>query len=254
MLEGKGEQIILDYRHKRVFSSYEKFEYFQTPWIIVAEVDEDEILTEHYRDHASYFNQAFLEVVKKRSATPSNPPRVISSKQSKRRKRIDINEFNKATPGTTLYTVGVASCAVLTVTYKNQFGYLAHVTPTDALYIDNPVARYLLKGQMTDFTEAILKKSTYFDIYPSEQKHLQVLVAATHEKAFAKTIEKALEKGLELSNITLKYNPAANSLNFFLDIAEGHQVVEWREKGSSIFEEVVPEDNLGEIMKEIIEL
>ena len=44
-----GNTIIEDYRGKKVFSSYEKFDYEGTTWIIIAEIDEDEVITEVYR-------------------------------------------------------------------------------------------------------------------------------------------------------------------------------------------------------------
>ena len=47
--EKRGNKIIEDYRDKRVFSSYEQFNYEGTEWIIIAEMDEDEVITEIYR-------------------------------------------------------------------------------------------------------------------------------------------------------------------------------------------------------------
>jgi len=41
--EKKGNKIIEDYRGKRVFSSYEQFDYEGAKWIITAEIDEDEV-------------------------------------------------------------------------------------------------------------------------------------------------------------------------------------------------------------------
>ena len=49
LLEKSGNKIIEDYRDKRVFSSYEQFNYEGTEWIIIAEIDEDEVITEIYR-------------------------------------------------------------------------------------------------------------------------------------------------------------------------------------------------------------
>ena len=49
LLEKSGNKIIEDYRDKRVFSSFEQFNYEGTEWIIIAEIDEDEVVTEIYR-------------------------------------------------------------------------------------------------------------------------------------------------------------------------------------------------------------
>ncbi|MDA3938193.1 MAG: hypothetical protein PF693_02645 [Spirochaetia bacterium] len=47
--EEQGERIVNDYRNIRVFSSFEKFEVFGVEWVIIAEIDEDEVITEYYK-------------------------------------------------------------------------------------------------------------------------------------------------------------------------------------------------------------
>jgi methyl-accepting chemotaxis protein len=44
-----GEKITNDYRGVRVFSSFEKFELFGATWLIIVEIDEDEVLTEYFK-------------------------------------------------------------------------------------------------------------------------------------------------------------------------------------------------------------
>ncbi len=48
---GKGEKIISDYRDSPVFSSFQQVEVFGSEWILIVEVDEEEVLTDYYRDN-----------------------------------------------------------------------------------------------------------------------------------------------------------------------------------------------------------
>ena len=50
-----SEKITSDYRGINVFSSSEKFELMGIQWVIVAEIDEDEIITNQYKKYKSYF-------------------------------------------------------------------------------------------------------------------------------------------------------------------------------------------------------
>ena len=55
-----GEGVMEDYRGEMVFSSYERFEVFGVPWVIIAEIDEGEVLTEYYKKYKEYFQKEFV--------------------------------------------------------------------------------------------------------------------------------------------------------------------------------------------------
>lgn len=44
-----GERLIKDYRGVRVYSSFEEFEVLGNKWVIIVEIDEDEVITDHFK-------------------------------------------------------------------------------------------------------------------------------------------------------------------------------------------------------------
>lgn len=47
--------IIKDYRGVSVFSTFEQFDVFENSWIIIVEIDEDEVITNHYQKYKNYY-------------------------------------------------------------------------------------------------------------------------------------------------------------------------------------------------------
>ena len=90
--DGAGNITTNDYRGVRVFSSFEKINFHNSTWIIVAEIDEDEVITSQYiQNRDEYAQQLF-----------SKPVYGAASKYvlevSEDDLRVDINEFAKALP------------------------------------------------------------------------------------------------------------------------------------------------------------
>ncbi|MDH3998065.1 MAG: cache domain-containing protein, partial [Desulfuromonadales bacterium] len=119
-----GNKIIEDYRGVKVFSSYEKFDLFGSTWVIIAEIDESEVLTEYYRKHKAYFD---AEIVRYLSEQTSQRGKAHYLQRKER--RIDIKEFDKVERSQTfvLTTKGVATCTAVAIVYPDKFGYLAHL-------------------------------------------------------------------------------------------------------------------------------
>ena len=127
--ENRGNKIIEDYRDKRVFSSYEKFDYEGTEWIIIAEMDEDEIITEIYLGRekelfskaTDYLAGYFYQNDTQKMFAPGR-------KQKKNCIKVDFKEFQKSKNGHLLYTEGVATCTAMTISYPGKFGYLYNLS------------------------------------------------------------------------------------------------------------------------------
>lgn len=134
--DNKGERIIRDYRGIRVFSSFEKFELFNSTWIIIVEIDEDEIITEHYRRHKSYYQDRIIRYLAERS----RQEKPLIEIEETRLKRVEMNEFAKGTPGTVLQTAGVSVCTAVVISYPGRFAYLVHISPTDDIYLTDRLA------------------------------------------------------------------------------------------------------------------
>lgn len=227
-----GEDIIFDYRGEKVFSSFERLEVLGTTWIIIAEIDEAEVITEHYRKHKKYFLDIFARsLAATRTPVPNNHNKVFF-----KTKQIDMNEFAKANNGEVLVTKGVSKCTAVAITYPGKFSYLSHIAPTDRIYLDNPLAKHILKKRYHDFLGGILTKIEFYDIYPYEIVNLHIVIVATHTDSIAKAIDIILDRGLDLKNITFSYNPKAYSANVWVDEKGNNVTIQWNEDGK-IYEE-----------------
>ena len=168
----------------------------------------------------------------------------------RRKKRVDINEFAKGLPGEVLHTSGVATCTAIAVLLPGKFGYLAHITPTDEIYIANELSGFFLGDQYSDFWGELIGKIEHFDVYPYELKELDIAIIAPHDRSFARAVDEILDHGIELSRIKVFYNPEARGANVLLDV-EGGVEVEWYGDRFSFTERTADVNDLGTIVKKI---
>ncbi len=219
LLEKKGNKIIEDYREKKVFSSYEQFSYEGTEWIIIAEIDEDEVITEIYRSRekelfarvadylADYSYQKDKNKLFKKDWT-------LNSNCIK----VDFKEFQKSKNSELLYTEGVATCTAMTISYPGKFGYLLHITPTDDSYKNiGFLTRLLLRDNYTDFVGSVLKSINRYDILPCEKSLLQIGVVATHDASFKNIIHKLIANEVELSQIKVLLKKNSQKVDVVFD-------------------------------------
>ncbi len=242
-----GESIIDDYRGVRVFSSFEKFDLFGTNWIIIAEIDENEVITNHYKKNKKYFNSEIIGYLARRPLKEKH----FQSKILKA-KRIDINEFAKAKHEELIQTFGVATCTAVAITFKGQFCYLSHISPTDKIYNHDRFTDIFFQTRKTDFLGELIQRVKYFDIYPHELKELNFIIIAPHNNSFPRTVDKIINNGMELSNIKYMYNPYARCANVTTDISQNSVSVKWISKQSVILQYSSEIEDLSTILKKII--
>lgn len=244
--DGMGERLIKDYRGIHVFSSFERVDIFGTSWVIIAEMDEDEAITEYYRRNKVALRKEIPSFLKQqprekhRTEVPEQPA-----------KRVDINEFAKARPGEILFTSGVATCTAIAVLLPGKFGYLTHIPPTDDIYIADRLAHFYLGDHSTDFWGELIGRIKHFDVYPYQLKELEIILVATHEKSFERATDKMLDQGIELSRFKYLFNPQARGANVWLDMTENTLQVEWYSDRSSWVESASEVDDLATVVKKI---
>ena len=246
--KNSGDSIINDYRGVRVFSSYEKFDVLGVGWIIIAEIDEDEVLTEFYKKHKTYFQSEFVRYL-------AAGPRAEALPWDRQfpRQRVDMNEFARAQEGKMLVTGGVASCTAVVISYPGKFSYLAHISPTDEIYQDGPVTKFILGRHSHNFLAALLNKIEFFDIYPAERRHLRVAIVAPHTESFANAVDAVLARDFELANISFLYDPAARSADVAVNASGDRLDVRWVEEERILTEDGLKTENLAEVLKRIID-
>lgn len=221
-----GEKVIKDYRGVWVFSAFQHFDIFGSPWVIIVEIDEDEVISEHYRKNKSYYMPKILETFSRSGGGQNVLQRKISS--SLGAKRIDVGEFGLAKEGEKLKTVGVGPCTSIIASRRGDFGYMAHIAPVDDIYGLNLISRYVLGDRKTGFLENILKRIKTYHIFPYQLRELQLVVVANHTKSLEHVVESLLDEGINLSQIKFIHNRRAEYANVLFDQSENSVLVEWQ--------------------------
>ncbi len=240
--EGRGHRTVNDYRGRTAVTSFEVFEHMGTRWLIVAKVDEDEIVTEHYARHARYYGDQLAEFLKD---APLPPPGKGRESGNGATVRVDMDEYLKAAEGESLETYGGSTCTALIACVPGKFGYMAHISPRDRAYGEESTN---LLGQM-------IKRITTFDVYPSERRKLTFVIVAPHLESLTRITDILVARGFLLSQIRVLYNPEARSAGVLYDYGRHELNVCWHGTGQQ--EELTHHfehaHNIGTVLQRIME-
>ncbi len=241
--EKKGHRIVTDYRGCVALSSFEVVEFLGTRWLIVAKIDRDEVVTQHYAQHRRYYADKLLVYLKESPPVPlrEGPPVAAQAVI-----RVDMDEFLRAGQKQCLHTFGVSTCTALLVAYPGRFAYLAHISPRDKVYGQ---ADTNLLGQM-------LKRVETFDIYHVERHRLVFVVVAPNLNGLLGIVDKLIEEGFLLSQIRMFYNPQAKSAEVCYDYAKDDLSVGWQLQDPSVearFQLMEDARNVGTIIHHVIQ-
>jgi len=253
--EKSGNKIIEDYRNKRVFSSYEQFDYEGTEWIIIAEMDEDEVVTEIYRGREKELFDQVTDYLANYSY--QKDIQKIFTRNWKHKGdciKVDFKEFQKSKNSQLLYTEGVATCTALTISYPGKFGYLLHITPTDGSYKRiGFLTRIFLRDNYTDFVDRAMKSINRYDILQSEKSLLRFGVVATHDDSFKNIVHELIDNEVELSQINVLFKKDIQKVDIVFDYMNDQMWTLWGGEGFNLKYtdeyEYVPD--FGEIIKRL---
>lgn len=241
--EKKGHRTVTDYRGCIAFSSFEVVNFLGTHWLVVAKVDRDEIITQHYEQHRRFYADKLLGYLEK---TEAPPLRNAQHRTEGPTLRIDMDEFLKANRGESVHTFGVSTCTGLLAAYPGKFAYMAHISSKDRIY----------GAGETNLLGQILKKIKSFDVYRCERRNVVFIFVATHLKSLLATVDKLVEEGFLLSQIRVLYNPQAGSVAISYDYKVDDMNVSWNlENNSSGRNCHIMEDtrNVGEIIRLVMQ-
>lgn len=231
-----GHKIVTDYRGERALTSFSVVPVMSTEWLLIAKIDEDEVITRAWRerDLGPALLAAVTASVPGRSAAPTCPDRSV---------RVDIDEFRRSEPGDWLMTHGVSTCTAVVVARPGHFAYLGHASPYDRMYGRGDV----------DLLGHLLKRVEYFDVYPSELRELVAVIVAPHLQSAREAIEQLLAAGLFLDQITILHDPRARRADVWHDPASGTTSVSWfADDGSESWTVSTDAPTLGDLAKEIL--
>jgi len=238
----KGNKTVTDYRGFTALTSYEVFNFLGTQWLVVAKVDESQVVTEHFQQHSKYYLEKIKNFLSKSVANnngtfPKHNEKVIM---------VDMDEFVKADHGELLKTIGVSTCTAVIATYPGKFGYMAHISPYDKMY----------DGRATNLLGHIIKKIKVYDIYKFERQHVRFTVIARHLDTVENIVNKLVSEGFLLSQINLQHYPKAKCANVLFDYSNNQTYVEWvmgTDAQTKITKNVYNDNNLGVIVKRFVE-
>lgn len=211
--DAPGHGLMRDYRGVPVFASYERLAALGREWVLVAQIDESEVITDYYRDHeaecrALLVGQLAREDVRQRCCgSPCGAPR-----------RVGMDDFAKTADERPLETRGVSTCTAVAVTCPGRFGYLAHISPYDKIYGST---------QLTNVLKQVITRIRQYDIYQSEVSKLQVVVVATHTESLPGILAKLPRYGITLDQIRFLHKPEARYADVFVGPRGDGVTVEW---------------------------
>lgn len=219
--EGEGEGLILDYRGKKVFSSYEKFNFEGTAWTIIAEIDEDEVITDLYKIWQNKIFDKILYILNEYSI-PSGENNRTRNRSGFNGKRIkaDVKEYVSTKGRDQLYTVGVSTCTAISIHYPEKFGYLLHITPTDDIYEISWSEQLLLGRAYTNMIDEVMSRILWFDVYPYERSLLKFTIFSTQPRSLKRAVQKLLQNGAMLAQIKIAYNSSYKTVSVEVDPGE----------------------------------
>lgn len=208
-----GHDLITGYRGTRVYVAYEHFTLWNTGWIIIASIEESEVLTEYYRAHTADCLETVLQQCRRPGQLHPDPPEMTG-----RPVKVDMDEFGKAGAQEVVVTRGVSTCTAVAAILPGRFACLAHMSPHDKIYGSaNPL--HTLKDMM--------RQITHYDLYLHELPQLRIVVIAPHTDSIATILDKLLKYGCMLSQIRFACNPQARYANISCDGRSGDTVIEW---------------------------
>ncbi len=210
-----GHRIVTDYRGATALSSFEVFEFLGAKWLVIAKIDKNEIVTDHYRRYKKYYKDRILAFIHQNPSAMRIAPQ---KKQYGKTVRVDIDEYLKADNGEVLETWGVSTCTALVATIPERFSYLAHISPKDKIY----------HGDETSLLEQLTKKIKGFDVYPCERQDVLFIVIAPHLESIPNIIDQLIEEGFFLSQIKIAYHPSAASASILSDYKNNSVTITWK--------------------------
>ena len=236
--KNSGNMILADYRGVSVFSSFEKMSFLGVTWIIVAEIDEDEVITDHLMDNLDFYMEQIAP-----NWTIGADHTSGQAATDLLETRVDINEFAMTKGDSNLVTYGVATCTGVIIRQSDGFSYLGHIYPLDQTYRsgwDNALMEIgaKLSGRnefigKRDLLGGMIGRIKNFDVVPADLNKLKITLIATHTDGFPHIIKGLLSQGIFASQIRILYNPDATYANITVIGDAVENIVEWKDENDS---------------------
>ena len=236
--ERSGHKRVIDYRGYPVLTSFAVYEVLGSEWLLVTKIDEDEVVTRYFREHAAALQPALVARLGASEPT-SGPAQTLPDDLS----IVDMDEF-RFSHSQPLATFGVSTCTAVVVALPGQLAYLSHASINDVIY----------GARDQDVLGQMLRRIRRFEILPYQVRDLSVVAIAPHRASIAGVITQVLDAGLLLSQVRFLCNPAADYATVVHDPVAGDTRVRWTapDGGGESWQSAADGVNLGAIARDLI--
>lgn len=240
--EKSGHKIVVDYRGFRVLSSFEVCRFANSEWLLIAKIDEDEIITEQYKKKRDEIRNSIIGAFREESSEDCGK---MKASADRKLIEVDIDEFRKVQNNELIGTYGVSTCTAVIVSFPGKFSYMSHISNLDRIY----------GGHTTDLIGHILKRIKTFDLYKYERRKLKVTVIANHLETIMNTIDMLVDEGIFLSQIKFMHNGNAQYANLLHDNVNNKTSAYWlmdRKTGDTLRQCASGVETIAEIVKPLV--
>jgi hypothetical protein len=224
MAGSQGRAVIDDYRGVPVFSVFQPLGVLGCEWIIVAEMDQSEVLDRVFGEASESWRTGLL------ATEPEAPPDQALADDP--RIKVDMHEFALTdSSGRRVFTGGVATCTAVALTYPGRFAALAHLGPTDKANTDR-LTRWGLRGRGSDLVGDMMRRISRFEIHPYEIDSLEATIVAPHARDVEGIVTALMRWGIDLTRIRLLRKRAVLAADVSA-AADGRVLVRWHRRGGN---------------------
>jgi hypothetical protein len=238
--EKSGHKRVVDYRGFRTLTSFEVCHVAGSEWLLIAKIDEDEIITDYYRNHRRELRALLLDQLSTQPLKDCGP--VVPDGKTI---GVDMDEWRKGTPEETILTHGVSTCTAVILSFTGKFAYLAHISNLDTLY----------GGTTTDLIGNIVKRIKTFDIYKYERRYVNAVIVAPHARTLMNAMDRLVDEGFFLSQIRFMVNLQAEYATPIHICKTGQTVAGWlleRKSGKTIYQSSESVQTASDLLKPVI--
>ena len=240
--EKAGHKSVVDYRGFQTLTSFEVCHVAFSDWLLIAKIDEDEILTDHYRNHRGELSPLLLHQLLSQPVKEALKPATMDDDTIV----VDMDEWRKGGPDQKLLTHGVSTCTAVILSYPEKFVYMAHISTLDTLY----------GGHTTDLIGNMIKRITTFDIYKYERRFVNAVIISPLGTTISRAIDRLVEEGFFLSQIRCMVNGAATYATPLHICKTGETLVGWLmdpKTGKTITQSSEGVQTVSELLREVIQ-
>jgi hypothetical protein len=214
---GQGHKTVTDYRGFKVASSFKVFKFWDSEWLIIAKMNEAEILTNYFKTNRKKLYNCIRTAIKERKITPVLPQTYSADIE------VNIDEFKRIENSQSIYTKGLSTCTGLLVIKQNEFAYLAHISPYDRIYNEN----------RTDIIGQLMQRINYLEITKAEKQLLQFIVMSPDIATAKNTINRLINEGIFLNQLKIITKKGMRSAEIYYQCGKPDALIKLNPKNDS---------------------